>query len=320
MEELNYELEEMIRARQFRHCAEIQDLLDGLSCGDSDAFAMVNRDRKARLVAAADATAISVSGALDPTYPSLMLPSVLTEDDSSPNEGVARGSVAAAGFHEIDSAWPGLQLISRGPDVFLVHDFLSPSECDAVALLAGGNMARAAGGDANARTSTAARVEKASVPAAVARLAALLRCDARQLECPSVLRYTAGQFFKTHPDVWQHGRWSSSGFTDSTRLATLFVYLNDVAAGGATRFSRRRCPATGLAVPAVPPLDIRPKKGMAVVHFPASVDVESGAFVHGWPLTAHESLPAVDEKWIFATWMWADFEDPEPDLLEPIGS
>ena len=117
----------------------------------------------------------------------------------------------------------------------------------------------------------------------------------------TVLRYDSGQFFKPHADVWQHGRWSSGGFTRSTRLATVFVYLNDVGSGGETRFTNVCNPA---------PLVIKPKKGMAVVHFPARKD-EFFDFRHDWPRTEHESAPAVDEKWIFATWMWADFEDEE---------
>mmetsp|Transcript_3854 Transcript_3854/g.9105 ORF Transcript_3854/g.9105 Transcript_3854/m.9105 type:complete len:329 (+) Transcript_3854:662-1648(+) len=257
-------------------------------------------------------------------------------DSSYPNLDIPPSGVAETGFHEVNLTTPGLQLISRAPNVFLVHDFLTSSECDAIVTMAGSDMVPSLCGawqkkwsethsrhyyanwqtgesrwdkpkDPNVdasetRTSTAARVEKADVPAIISRITALLGdCDKRQLEAFSVLRYDAGQFFKPHADVWQHGKWSSGGFTDSTRLATVFVYLNDVQEGGETRFTRLKpCP-----------LVIRPKKGMAVVHFPARRDPHFG-FRHDWPRTEHESAPAVDEKWIFATWMWANFEDEEP--------
>jgi hypothetical protein len=258
-------------------------------------------------------------------------------DSSYPNLDIPLRGVAEAGFHEINLAAPGLQLVSQAPNVFLVHDFLTSSECDAVVTMAGSDMVPSLCGawqqkwsenqqkhyyanwktgesqwekpaddpevDASeTRTSTTVRVEKADVPVIVSRITALLGdCNERQLEAFSVLRYASGQFFKPHTDVWQHGKWSSGGFTDSTRLATVFVYLNDVDEGGETVFSRCR-PA---------PLAIKPKKGMAVVHFPARRDPAFG-FRHDWPRTEHESAPAVDEKWIFATWMWADFEDEGP--------
>mmetsp|Transcript_52385 Transcript_52385/g.104035 ORF Transcript_52385/g.104035 Transcript_52385/m.104035 type:complete len:318 (+) Transcript_52385:58-1011(+) len=259
-------------------------------------------------------------------------------DSSYPNlEIPLHCGVAEPGFHEVNLATPGLQLASQAPNVFLVHDFLSSSECDSLVTLAGAEagMIRSLCGAwqqkwsetrqsfyfanwktgesqwekpvddpdvdaAETRTSTALRVEKTDVPkTVVSRITNLLGdCDERQLEAFSVLRYASGQFFKSHADVWQHGPWSSGGFTDSTRLATVFIYLNDVAEGGETVFNRCR-PA---------PLVIKPKKGMAVVHFPAKRDPHFG-FRHDWPRTEHESAPAVDEKWIFATWMWADFED-----------
>ena len=35
-------------------------------------------------------------------------------------------------FHKIDTAWPGLQTISAEPFIFMIPDFVSESECDAM--------------------------------------------------------------------------------------------------------------------------------------------------------------------------------------------
>ena len=40
-----------------------------------------------------------------------------------------------------------------------------------------------------------------------------------------------GEFFKLHGDYSTSGTRSSAGFVNSSRLATLFVYLNDIQQG-----------------------------------------------------------------------------------------
>ena len=40
-----------------------------------------------------------------------------------------------------------------------------------------------------------------------------------------------GEFFKLHGDYSTSGTRSSAGFIDSSRLATVFVYLNDINQG-----------------------------------------------------------------------------------------
>ena len=134
------------------------------------------------------------------------------------------------------------------------------------------------------RTSTAANIPRSEVPTISAKLAALARCDVRQLETFQVLRYTRGQFFKAHTDGFS-GPASASGFADSGRLVTLFVYLNEVQSGGETVF------------PQLGPLSVRPEKGAAVVHFPETLGFEQDT------RTEHEGAAAVDDKWLLATWV-----------------
>jgi hypothetical protein len=47
---------------------------------------------------------------------------------------------------------------------------------------------------------------------------------------------------------------------------------------------------------------------MALLHFPASL-----GFMHD-PRTLHAGSAAIDEKWIFVTWMWMHSRTPESVL------
>jgi len=79
--------------------------------------------------------------------------------------------------------------------------------------------------------------------------------------------------------------------------------LNDIQQGGETEFPN-----------ASPPLKISPKQGLAVLHFPARLDRCSDM-----QRTRHQSLPAVDEKWIFATWLWSEERSSDAKTLHEIG-
>lgn len=85
---------------------------------------------------------------------------------------------------------------------------------------------------------------------------------------------------------------SACGFTESGRLVTIFIYLNDVGHGGATRFNQLG-------------IEIEPRRGMAVIHFPATCGLELDE------LTEHEGSSAVEEKWLLTTWIWRDMRNDE---------
>ena len=134
------------------------------------------------------------------------------------------------------------------------------------------------------RTSTEAMLPQAEAPSIVSKLVKLLDCREDQLEILQVLRYENSQEFKSHTDGFD-GPTTAAGFSNSGRLVTIFVYLNDVRNGGHTEFCN-----LGFSV--------APKKGSAVIHFPASEQLKEDE------RTLHRGLPAVDEKWIMATWVW----------------
>ena len=197
-------------------------------------------------------------------------------------------------FHEINLNYPGLKKIHQGPDIYSVDDFLSADECDRIVAKAGPHLKPClVNNEKNgkveqdpARTSTNANVPQVEVPTVMRKLTDLTNSLPDKVEILQVLRYLKGQEFVPHTDGFS-GPYSSCGFVDSTRLCTVFCYLNDVEEGGTTYF------------PEID-LDIRPEKGMAVIHFPADVEMREDK------RTLHQGSPAVDDKWLLTTWIWKD--------------
>jgi len=116
----------------------------------------------------------------------------------------------------------------------------------------------------------------------------LANCSQEQLEILQVLNYKNGQQFKAHTDGFD-GPTSACGFLDSGRIATVFCYLNDVPEGGTTLFTKLG-------------LEIRPKRGLAVIHFPMSLELIED------DRTEHQGSLAIDEKWILTTWVWKNWK------------
>ena len=90
----------------------------------------------------------------------------------------------------------------------------------------------------------------------------------------------------------------SQGYTTEklfNRVVTVLVYLNDVGSGGETRF----CDLT-------PPLDVNPKKGMALAFFPGMLPSASENAGGEARNVMHEGRPPVGcEKWIVQQWVWS---------------
>ena len=197
-------------------------------------------------------------------------------------------------FHAINMSYPGLKRIHQDPDIYSVDDFLTADECDRFVAKAGPHLKPClVNNEKNgkveqdpARTSTNANAPQVEVPTVMRKITELTNCSPDEVEILQVLKYEKGQEFVPHTDGFS-GPYSSCGFVDSTRLCTVFCYLNDVKEGGSTYF------------PEID-LDIRPKKGMAVLHFPADVEMREDK------RTLHQGSPAVDDKWLLTTWVWKD--------------
>lgn len=196
-------------------------------------------------------------------------------------------------FHQINSQYPGIKQLYQNPDIYQIDGFLTDDECERIISKATPhlttciikNESTGAVEQDPSRTSYDANLPQVEVPSIVSKLTKLAFCDANQLEILQVLRYTQGQEFKPHTDGYE-GAYCACGFENANRLVTIFCYLNDVAKGGCTNFPE-------LSV------EIRPKKGSAVVHFPSDTKLR------GDERTVHQGLPAIDEKFLLATWVWS---------------
>ncbi|KAK1734556.1 prolyl 4-hydroxylase alpha subunit-like protein [Skeletonema marinoi] len=195
-------------------------------------------------------------------------------------------------FHQLNQKYPGLKRIHQDPDIYSIDNFLTNEECDRliaksqphlVPCLVKNDKTGIAEQDP-VRTSTNTNVPQSEVPSIVEKMTNVANCCADQLEILQVLNYKKGQEFIPHTDGFS-GKFDACGFEQASRQATIFCYLNDVSEGGSTNF-----PEIGLA--------IQPKKGTAVIHFPADLELREDT------RTLHQGAPAVDEKWLLTTWVW----------------
>ncbi|KAK3246273.1 hypothetical protein CYMTET_44185 [Cymbomonas tetramitiformis] len=104
-------------------------------------------------------------------------------------------------------------------------------------------------------------------------------------ESIQLARYDGGQLFMSHEDAFPADLASENQFQ---RRATLILYLNDVAEGGATSFDHLN-------------VAVKPSCGQALLFFPA--------FASGEPdsRTVHTAEAAIDQKWIAQQWVACGF-------------
>ncbi len=140
---------------------------------------------------------------------------------------------------------PGVQRFpSSRLDLFVLRDFLDAAECDElVAMIEAqhrpSTIANYNGDDAF-RTSSTCDLSRSepSVAALADKLAALSRIDLAHAEPLQGQRYEVGQEFKAHTDYFEPNNADYDRYCSMAgqRTWTFMVYLNDVEAGGATRF------------------------------------------------------------------------------------
>jgi len=166
-------------------------------------------------------------------------------------------------FHQINTRYPGLQLIQDSPHVFLAQNFFTPEECqhvrDLFTLSSEKGSSATFEAQTETRTSTSVIYGIGSEPPLLKklreRIAVLARVGTDQLQATKISCYEKGQFFGRHSDaaVLQKEQWlarlwagdenaeqlTAAGEYDCfvpDRFCTVWIYLNDVEEGGHTTF------------------------------------------------------------------------------------
>lgn len=188
--------------------------------------------------------------------------------------------------------YPGIVPISASPPVYTVENFLSADECRALIDAAKDYMTPApvvgpGNGEVSvSRTSSTCYLAREDLPSICTKVCALTGKPVEHLELPQVGRYRAGEFYKPHYDAFDTSTADGRRFAQNggQRVATVLVYLNDVAHGGSTYFSKLG-------------LRLQPRLGVALIFFPASL---SGVLDDKY---LHSAEPAVDPKWVSQIWI-----------------
>lgn len=187
----------------------------------------------------------------------------------------------------------------KNPHVVVVNEFLTPEECAKIIEMATPALSRSTvvqsgtGGSVvdPIRTSDGmffAKKQDEFITRIENRLSAFVNWPIENGEGMQVLRYSPGAEYKPHNDYFNVNDDSSKVTLKrgGQRIATVIVYLNEVAAGGGTIF-----PDLGL--------EVKPVPGSAIFFGYPTADNSSK--------TLHGGCPVVTgEKWVLVKWFRED--------------
>lgn len=186
-------------------------------------------------------------------------------------------------------------VLNADPLMLQFDNFLTDAECDHLIALGKPIMQRSTAGltrdVSNVRTSSTAWLsgpEHFSDPILHGiedKISEILKVPVQNQEHFQVLKYLPGQFYKAHHDhIPEH-----ANMPCGSRLATFFLYLTDVTAGGGTNFDLLN-------------LVVQPKRGRAALWF--NLDTNT---LQQDPRTRHEASPVIEgEKWAANKWVHVD--------------
>ena len=219
------------------------------------------------------------------------------------SEGYWRCNRTSQECHSASPVTLQLEVVSQRPKAFIIEDFLSAFEADAIVEYAKPRIAESTVGNkdgggvrtSSTRTSRNTWNSRSSAPvfeSLFQRAAHLLNVDESLLQTNmnaedlQVVNYQIGQKYDAHHD------WGVSGYPES-RYITLLLYLTDPLhdrAGGETSFPKGN---NGLG------FKVLPKRGSAVLFYNL---LEDG---NGDDLALHAAMPVHQgEKWLANFWVW----------------
>ncbi|CAM6088402.1 unnamed protein product [Calypogeia fissa] len=209
---------------------------------------------------------------------------------------------------------PKVQVLSWEPRAFVYYNMLSDEECDHLITLARPNMVKSTvvdsatgrSKDSRVRTSSGTflnRGQDAIIKGVEEKIAQFTLIPVDHGEGLQVLHYEVGQKYEAHYDYFHDTFNTQNG---GQRIATVLMYLSDVAAGGETVFpaakvnnktldweGQSKCAKAGLAV--------RPKKGMALLFWSLDPDTQKD------PKSLHGGCPVIEgDKWSATKWLHID--------------
>lgn len=196
-------------------------------------------------------------------------------------------------YNGVHPHYPGLQLIHAHPPVFCVENFLTPHECDFLIHAAQDSftpapvVGKGAGEVSPSRTSSTCYLAREDLPDYLRKVSLLTGKPIEHCELPQVGQYLPTQQYLQHFDAFDLSNEDGRRFAANggQRTVTVLTYLNDVAQGGQTTF-----PALNL--------EVQPRKGMALVFFPATVD---GLLDK---MALHAALPAAEGHVKYVSQVW----------------
>lgn len=145
---------------------------------------------------------------------------------------------------------------------------------------------KGAGEISHSRTSSTCYLAREDLPLLLNKVSKLTGKPVEHCELPQVGRYLPSQQYLQHFDAFDLSNEDGRRFASNggQRTVTVLIYLNDVEKGGQTAFPSLK-------------LEVQPKRGMALVFFPATVDglLDKNAL--------HAAKPAVDVKYVSQVWI-----------------
>lgn len=215
-------------------------------------------------------------------------------------------------FNGVNPNYPGLRLLNTTPPVYVVENFLTCLECDLLILAANDSwspapvVGKGAGEISPSRTSSTCYLAREDLPDYLRKVSILTGKPIEHCELPQVGRYLPSQQYLQHFDAFDLSTEDGCRFAANggQRVVTVLIYLNDVPQGGATAFPTLN-------------LQVQPRKGMALVFFPATVDglLDRNAL--------HAAQPAMEPftKYVSQVWIRQGSYTGHPSkrLPQPLG-